>query len=101
MVGRLSSIRRIIVTLELLTIPDLLDGDGQPCLIVLKGGSTTGLPVGRYAGLGSFRCDEVGIESVELAIYNYDMKSGPFSAKGDSSSLIFDDLGRMVGLLPL
>ena len=43
--------------------------------------------------------DESGLESVELAIYNYNKKSGPFSAKGDSGSLVFDGLGRMVGLL--
>lgn len=40
-----------------------------------------------------------GVESVELAIYNYDERSGPVSAKGDFGSLIFDGLGRVVGLL--
>jgi len=90
---------RGIVTQELLANPDVFDGDGQPCLIVLKDGSTTDLTVGRYAGLESFLSDEGAVESVELAIYNYDKKSGPFSSKGDSGSLIFDSLGRMVGLL--
>ncbi len=55
-----------------------------------------------YAGLDSFLCDEGGAESVELAIHNYDKKSGLPPAKGDSGSLIFDGfdgLGRMVGLL--
>ena len=88
-----------IVTKEHLANPDLFDSDGQPCLIVLKDGSTTDLTVERYAGLESFLCDKGGVESIELAIYNYDKKSSPFSAKGDSGSLIFDGLGRMVGLL--
>lgn len=88
-----------MVTQELLANPDTFDGDRQPCLIVLKDGSSTDLTIGRYAGLESFVSDEGGVESVELAIYNYNKKSGPFSAKGDSGSLIFDGLGRMVGLL--
>ena len=88
-----------IVTRELLASPDLFDYEDLPCFIVLKDGSTTDLTVGRYAGLESFLCDEGGVESVELAIYNYNKKSSPFSAKGDSGSLIFDGLGHMVGLL--
>ena len=50
-------------------------------------------------GLESFLCDEDGVESIEPTIYNYDKKSGPFSAKGDFGTLIFDGLGRMAGLL--
>jgi hypothetical protein len=88
-----------IVTRELLANPDLYDSEGQPCLIVLKDGCATDLTIGRYAGLESFLCNEDGVESIELAIYNYDKKAGAFSAKGDSGSLIFDGLGRMVGLL--
>ena len=71
----------------------------QHCLIVLKDSCATDLTVGRYAGLESFLCDEDGVESIELAIYNYNKEAGAFSAKGDSGSLIFDGLGRMVGLL--
>lgn len=88
-----------VATRELLANPDMYDSDGQPCLIVLKDGCATDLTVGRYAGLESFLCDEDGVESTELAIYNYDKKAGAFSTKGDSGSLIFDGLGRMVGLL--
>jgi len=44
-------------------------------------------------------CDEFGTESIELAIYNHDKNSGPFSVNGDSGSLIFSGNGRMVGLL--
>jgi len=84
---------------ELLASPDCYDGNGNPCLIVLKDGNTTDLTVGRYAGLEAYTCDEFGIESIELAIYNYDKQSGPFSAKGDSGSLIFAGDGSMVGVL--
>ncbi|KAK0219891.1 hypothetical protein IW262DRAFT_1448391 [Armillaria fumosa] len=79
------------VTRELLANPDCFDSDGEPCLIVMKDGNTTGLE--------AYTCDELGIESIELAIYNYDKQSGPFSAKGDSGSLIFDGMGHMVGIL--
>ena len=68
-------------------------------LIVMKDGCATGLTVGRYAGLEAYLCDELDVESVELAIYNYDKQSGPFSAKGDSGSLIFDGEGRMLSIL--
>ena len=87
------------VTRELLAIPDCFDNDDMPCLIVMKDGNTTDLTVGRYSGLEAYLCDDLGVESIELAIYNYDRQSGSFSAKGDSGSLIFDGEGRMVGIL--
>ncbi|KAI9435129.1 hypothetical protein H4582DRAFT_1817885 [Lactarius indigo] len=87
------------VTREHLAVPDCFDRNGEPCLIVMKDGNTTDLTVGRYAGLEAYLCDDHGVESIELAIYNYDMQSGPFSAKGDSGSLIFDGEGHMVGIL--
>ena len=84
------------VTRELLAAPDCFDSNGEPCLIVMKDGNTTDLTVGRYS---AYLCDNLGVESIELAIYNYDKQSGPFSAKGDSGSLIFDGEGHMVGIL--
>lgn len=84
---------------ELLAVPDCFDGNGEPCLIVLKDGNTTDLTVGRYAGLEAYTCDKSGVESTELVIFNYDKQSGAFAAKGDSGSLIFDGEGRMVGIL--
>lgn len=84
---------------EFLANPDSFDGNGEPCMIVMKYGNTTDLTVGRFAGLEAYVCDEHGQESTELAVYNYDCESGPFSAKGDSGSLIFDGMGRMVGIL--
>jgi hypothetical protein len=47
-------------------------------------GNTTDLTVGRYSGLEAYLSDDLGVESIELAIYNYDKRSGPFSTKGDS-----------------
>ena len=57
--------------------------------MVGKDGNTTDLTVGRYAGLVSFTRNEVGIESVELGIYN-------------SGSLVWymtNGKGRIVGQL--
>lgn len=90
---------RGVVTDEKLANPDTLDSQGQPCLVVMKDGCGTGLTFGRSAGLESYLCDKTGIHSIELAIYNYDKQSCPFSAKGDSGSLIVNGKGEMVGLL--
>lgn len=65
----------------------------------MKDGNTSDLTVGRYAGLEAYICDDLGVESIELAIYNYDKQTGPFAAKGDSGSLVFDGQGKMVGIL--
>jgi len=65
----------------------------------MNDGNTGDLTVGRYAGLEAYLCNELGVESTKLAIYNYDKQSGSFSAKGDSGSLIFDGEGLMVGIL--
>lgn len=66
----------------------------------MKDGNTTDLTVGRFAGpLEAYISDELGVESMELAIYDYDAQSGVFADHGDSGSLIFDGQGRMVGIL--
>ena len=77
-------------TKEDLTHPAEFDSKGQRCLMVGKDGNTTDLTVGRYASLVSFTQNEVGIESIELGIYNLSDKTAEvFSAKGDSGSLIW------------
>lgn len=88
-----------IVSKELLASPDLFDNEGKPCFIVLKQGAITDLTAGCYAGLESFLCDENGVGSMEIAIYNFDKRSGPFSDHGDSGALVFDHLGRMVAII--
>ena len=57
-------------TKEDLAQPVEFDSKGQRCLMVSKDGNTPDLTVGLYAGLVSFTLNEVGIESVELGIYN-------------------------------
>jgi hypothetical protein len=81
-----------IVSKELLASPDLFDNEGKPwlpCFIVPKQGATTDPTAGCYTGLESFLCDENGVGSMEIAIYNFDKRSGPFS----------DHLGRMVAII--
>jgi hypothetical protein len=90
---------RGFIAKEKLGNADSLNSEEHPCFVVMKDGYTTDLTVGRYAGLESFLSDENGARSVELAIYNYDEQSRPFSAKGDSGSLIVNGNGEMVGLL--
>ncbi|KAJ7048606.1 hypothetical protein C8F01DRAFT_1266941 [Mycena amicta] len=63
------------VSRELLASPNCVAENGEECFIVLKDGNTTDLTVGHYAGLEAFTCTELGIESTELAIYNYDKYS--------------------------
>jgi hypothetical protein len=90
-------------TKEDLAHPAEFDSEGQRCLMVGKDGNTTDLTVGCYAGLVSFTQNEVGIESVELGIYNSgDKTAEAFSAKGDSGSLVWhmtNGKARIVGQL--
>ncbi|KAI9507961.1 hypothetical protein F5148DRAFT_1275972 [Russula earlei] len=90
-------------TKEDLAVPAEFDNEGQRCLLVGKDGNTSDLTVGRYAGLESFTRNAVGVESMELAIYNSDNKSVKvFSAKGDSGFLVWhmkDGKARIVGQL--
>ncbi|KAF5380049.1 hypothetical protein D9615_006159 [Tricholomella constricta] len=90
---------RGIVTRELLANPDLFDSENRPCLIVGKDRTKTGLTFGRYAGLESFLCDELGVESIELGIYNWGKNSGIFADTGDCWALVWDGNGRIVGQL--
>ena len=90
-------------TKEDLANPTEFDDEGQRCLIAGKDGSTTELTVGRHAGLVSFTVNEVGIESVELNIYNSGVKNAEaFSTRGDSGSLVWhtkDGKARIIGQL--
>ncbi|KAI5993685.1 hypothetical protein EDC04DRAFT_2910737 [Pisolithus marmoratus] len=90
-------------TEEDLAHPAEFDNEGQHCLMVGKDGNTTDLTVGRYAGLVSFTRNAVGVESVELGIYNSGNKTvEAFSAKGDSGSLVWymmNGKARIVGQL--
>ncbi|KAH8108684.1 hypothetical protein DFH11DRAFT_1862160 [Phellopilus nigrolimitatus] len=91
---------RDMITEERMRDPDMLDHNNEACLLVIKNGNATDVTIGRATGIFSFvRDDETGQESMEWAIYNYDNKSGVFSAPGDCGSIIVDGLGRIGGLL--
>lgn len=83
--------------------PTTLDENNDPCLIVIKRGNTTNLTVGRANDICSYARiyddDDKAETSKEWAILPFDSKSGPFSAKGDSGSVVVDGLGRIGGLL--
>ncbi|KAK0225014.1 hypothetical protein EDD85DRAFT_980166 [Armillaria nabsnona] len=83
--------------------PPALDLNDDPCLMVIKRGNTTGLTVGRANDICSYARiyddDDKAETSKEWAILPFDSKSGAFSEKGDSGSVIVDGLGRIGGLL--
>ncbi|PBK75246.1 hypothetical protein ARMSODRAFT_929310 [Armillaria solidipes] len=83
--------------------PPARDLNDDPCLMVIKRGNTTGLTVGRANNICSFAHnyydDDKAETSKEWAIFPFDSKSGAFSDKGDSGSVIVDGLGRIGGLL--
>ncbi|KAJ2920357.1 hypothetical protein MD484_g192, partial [Candolleomyces efflorescens] len=73
-------IRRVL-TPELITHPDTE--------VVAKYGNATKLTLGRYSGMHAYICTDSGIESREIAFYNYERTLGSFSGHGDSGSLVF------------
>lgn len=88
-----------MITEELMREPDMLDHDNEACLLVIKDGNAADVTIGRATGIFSFVCDNDKLRSPWSAIYNYDNKSGVFSAPGDSGSIIVDGLGCIGGLL--
>ena len=90
------------ITEEEMCNPDMYDCNGELCIIVLKLGRTTDLTVGRANNVFSYTryYGENGFgDSMEWAILPFDKKSGPFSAAGDSGSVVIDGTGRIGGLL--
>lgn len=79
--------------------PDMLDKDGEPCLIVIKSGLTTGVTIGRASGVFSYVRKPSNETSMEWSILPYDNDAGVFSAPGDSGAIIVDGQGRIGGLL--
>ncbi|RPB00457.1 hypothetical protein L873DRAFT_1827625 [Choiromyces venosus 120613-1] len=86
--------------------PTIIDQNSEPCLLLMKRGNTTGLSgltLGRANDTLSFARNYFDNgetkTSKKWAIYPYDNKSGPFSAKGDCGSGIIDCLGRLGGLI--
>ena len=89
---------------DLMHAPDMLDSDGEPCLLVVKNGNATGTTLGRANGIFSivreyFNDMSINQTSMEWCIINYDSKSDVFSAPGDSGAIIADIHGRIGGML--
>lgn len=105
-VGGLLQLRGVVSEDELRR-PRMLEKNGEPCLFVIKNGSATGVTIGRATGIESFVREydthphnyAIRSTSMELAIYSYSKRDGPFSARGDSGSVIADPNGRVVGIL--
>lgn len=89
------------VPMEELNHPELEDQDGNPARMVLKQGKTTRLTVGRQTAMMSVvrAGAALGQSTMEVAILSRNRAAGPFSAKGDSGSLVVDGKGRKIGML--
>ena len=79
--------------------PDTEDKNGNPLYIVAKYGNTTKLTLGRYSGMEAYTCTDQGLESRDMAVYNYSKTSGDFSDYGDSGALIFTGDGDGLAIL--
>jgi hypothetical protein len=83
--------------------PDMLNRDGESCLLVIKNGNATGVTIGRATGIFSYVhkyfSNNTHQTLMEWAILPYDNKSGAFSAHGNSGSIIADGRGRVSGIL--
>jgi hypothetical protein len=83
--------------------PQMLDQDSEACITVLKRGRTTDLTVGKATTFVSYTrkyfSERDTAVSKEWAVIPLDKEFGPFSAKGDSGSIVVDGLGRIAGIL--
>jgi hypothetical protein len=99
---RLLSLRGIIMDEEMRR-PTMYDQNNDPCIMVIKRGRTTGLTVGRANDVFSYTRNYFGDNdfgvSKEWAVLPFDNRSGAFSAKGDSGSVVVDGAGRIGGIL--
>ncbi|EJU04671.1 hypothetical protein DACRYDRAFT_93143 [Dacryopinax primogenitus] len=97
--GNLQLPIRAALSRRLTLNPDTTDMNGEPGYIVAKYGNTTKLTLGRYSGMESYISKDIGLESREVAMYNYTKTSGDFSCPGDSGSLIFTGDGNALAML--
>ncbi|KAI0648691.1 hypothetical protein C8Q79DRAFT_924166 [Trametes meyenii] len=83
--------------------PQHLDANGEKCLLVVKNGLTTGTTIGRVTRMQSFTrvYNEYGIEetSIEIAVLPYGNTNEPFSAPGDSGSIVLTRDSHILGML--
>ncbi len=98
---RLLELRGILSATEMKT-PNGKTFEGEDVRYVFKRGLTTQTTVGRLTGFES-TLRHYGVlgswDTVEAAIYPYNVDSGAFSEGGDSGAVIVDGLGEFVGLL--
>ena len=91
------------ISIDEMRRPQMVDQNGEKCIMVIKNGSKTGRTIGRANGIFSYTRyyleNSPGFISKEWAILPADKKSGPFSAPGDSGSVVVDGSGRIGGLL--
>jgi hypothetical protein len=99
---RLLQIHGVVSDTELQN-PSDKDENGNPCIIVLKRGKTTGLTVGCVNNLNSFVRtywkDGTADTSMELPVFGHKSKNEPFSEPGDSGSIVVDGKGHVIGII--
>ncbi|CUA73609.1 hypothetical protein RSOLAG22IIIB_10910 [Rhizoctonia solani] len=88
-----------VVEKEHMATPNDIDENGDASYTVGKNGNTTHLTIGRYNGLDAYICNELGRKSIEVCIYNWNKRLGPFSNYGDSGSLVWTREGKMLGMI--
>lgn len=92
-----------IIQPEEIHCPTHLDENQEECLLVVKHGLSTGTTIGRVSGMESFtrrfNADGIKETSMEIAVLPYGNTDGPFSAPGDSGSIVLDRRGRILGML--
>ncbi|KAF9513696.1 hypothetical protein BS47DRAFT_1343943 [Hydnum rufescens UP504] len=94
---------RGVIQLDDIHKPKHLDANGEQCLLVVKNGLTTGTTIGRVSGMESYtrvykEC-KIDKTSVEIGVLPYGSTKGPFSAPGDSGSIVLDRSGGILGML--
>ncbi|KAF4619733.1 hypothetical protein D9613_004713 [Agrocybe pediades] len=91
-----------IMSKELLLTHNMRDEHDEPCLLVIKSRSASGVTVGRATGsFALVRDEETGKVSKQWAIYNYYEKRDRsyFAECGDSGSVVVDRNGRIGGMI--
>ncbi|KAI9750442.1 MAG: hypothetical protein M1815_001771 [Lichina confinis] len=84
--------------------PSSLDENDDPCLVVMKNGSTTGLTFGRANNVRSvvrnYFSGEEDAMSMEWCIAaHYKPQKNHFSEPGDSGAIVVDGRGRIGGMI--
>src|SRR5258708_2217103 len=97
---RLLSLRGTITDNEMRK-PTMYDQNNNRCMMVIKRGRTTGVTIGRANNIFSYTRNygDVSGVSKQWVILPFNKKSGVFSAKGDSGSVVVDGAGQVGGLL--